>query len=152
ETFFNQIAKANVSFDLAFAASLQASSMASSKYTTVDKRVKPFKKLLKEGKNQGYKDQILYEIGKIYLLEGAEEQALSYFDQSLRHSVDNAYQAATTYLTLIDYYLQKKRYKEAQPNVDMAMQVLPADYKEVNKIRRELGYMNELIDLYDQNL
>ena len=150
---FAKLSRSNAPFDMSFEAALQAAFLAG-KQAGIDpnSRVKPFLSMLKEGKHEGYKDQILYEIGKIYLVEGDEENAFKYFNLSLRDANGSQYQTTETHLTLADYYFEKGRYSTAQLHYDSAATVLPNDYTDVNKVRRKLAYMGELTNLHEVNL
>src|SRR5690606_16032132 len=119
---------------------------------TVEGRVKPLRAMLKEGKNMDYKDQILYQIGRIYLEEDDEENAFKFFNLSLAEPNGSAYQTTETYLTIADYRFAQEKYRQAQNYYDSTATVLPADYTDVNKVRRKLVYMTELTNLYEENL
>ncbi|QBQ42344.1 tetratricopeptide repeat protein [Sphingobacterium psychroaquaticum] len=150
---FEKIAKANVPYDMSFEASLQAAFLTGAiRGGALVERVKPLKSMLKEGKNDGYKDQILFEIGRIYLAENDEAQAFSYFNKSLAEPNRNSYQTAETYLTYGDYLFQKKDYKHAQNYYDSLATALPSDYTDVDRVTRKLAYMSKLTALYENNL
>ncbi|MBE8713701.1 tetratricopeptide repeat protein [Sphingobacterium hungaricum] len=152
EANFSKIARSNVAYDMSFEASMQAAYLKASQYPSVEEQVKPLKKLLKEGKSEGYKDQILYEIGRMYLAAEDEKKAFEYFNQSLRIENGSMYQRAETYLTLADYSFDTQHYTKAQNYYDSLASVLPADYTDLNKLRRKLAYMSELTALYEENL
>lgn len=149
-TYFDKIAKSNVPFDMAFEASLQAAFLEGGKSRTISEQVKPLKRMLKEGKNDGYQDQILYQIGDIYYRVGEEKEALGYFSKSLSQPKRNEYQSTETYLRLAEHYFNKQHYFEAQRYFDSVAMVLPPDYTDVNKVRRKLGYMDEITGLYQE--
>lgn len=152
-TLFDKISKANVPFDMAFEASLQAAFLKGALHGgTLAEQVKPLKSMLKEGKNEDFKDQILFEIGRIYLGEKDEKEAFAYFQRSLSVPNRNTYQAAETYLTLGDYLFQQQDYRGASNYYDSLATVLPQDYTDVDRLRRKLVYMNELTGLYMDNL
>lgn len=146
--YFGVISKSNVPYDMAFEASLQQSLLAGSKYARVADQVKPLLRMLREGKNDGYQDQILFHVGEIYARHDDMDKALSYFKQSLAQPNRNNYQATEAYLRLADYFFDEKQYVVAQNYYDSAAMVLPPDYTDVNKVRRKLGYMGEITQLY----
>nr|WP_235049489.1 tetratricopeptide repeat protein [Sphingobacterium paucimobilis] len=148
--YFNKISKSNVPFDMAFEASLQAAFLEGDKGQGLVDRVKPLKRMLKEGKNDGYQDQILYQIGDIYYESGEQKEALDYFKRSLLQPKRNEYQSTETYLRLAEHYFDHQNYFEAQNYFDSVAMVLPADYTDVNKVRRKLGYMDEITQLYQE--
>lgn len=153
EHIFSELTNANISFDMAFEAGLQAAYLKGDKFNgTVEQRVKPFRSMLKEGKNEGYQDQVLFEIGKIYLSVNDEENAMKFFQQSLQKNDKNVFQATDTYLTVADYFFDKQQYQKAQLYYDSTAAVLPANYTDVNKVRRKLTFMSALTPLYEENL
>ncbi|SFS86045.1 Tetratricopeptide repeat-containing protein [Sphingobacterium wenxiniae] len=150
---FNKLAKSNVPFDMSFEADLQAAFLVGDRGGSgIEGRVKPLRAMLKEGKNMDYKDQILYQIGRIYLEEDDEENAFKFFNLSLAEPNGSAYQTTETYLTIADYRFAQEKYRQAQNYYDSTATVLPADYTDVNKVRRKLVYMTELTNLYEENL
>lgn len=146
--YFDKISKSNVPYDMAFEASLQTSLLEGEKYARVDEQVKPLLRMLREGKNDGYQDQILFQIGAIYEQKGEIDKAISFFKKSLAEPKRNNYQATETYLKLGDHYFEDKQYLVAQRYYDSVAITLPPDYTDVNKIRRKLGYMGEITNLY----
>lgn len=146
--YFHTISRSNVPFDMAFEASLQRSLLEGAKHSGVEGQVKPLLRMLREGKNDGYQDQILFQVGEIYEQRNQMDQAISYFKKSLAEPKRNNYQATETYLKLGDYYFDEKQYLVAQNYYDSVASVLPADYTDVNKVRRKLGYMGEITQLY----
>ena len=152
-SLFDKIAKANVPFDMSFEASLQAAFLKGAlQGGSLAEQVKPLKSMLKEGKNEDFKDQILFQIGKIYLAEKAENEAFDYFQKSLAIPNRNAYQVAETYLTIGDYLFQKQDYRGASNYYDSLATSLPQDYTDVERLQRKLVYMHELTGLYLDNL
>lgn len=147
-TYFKKIARSNVPYDMSFEADLQAAFLEGSKYATIEDQIKPLKKMLREGKNDGYQDQILYQIGDIYYEAGQHELGLQYFNKSLRETKRNPYQATESYLKLADYYFQSKKYQVAEQYFDSVAMYLPEDYTDINKLRRKLSYMHDIIDRY----
>lgn len=145
---YRRISKSNVPFEMAFEASLQVAFLRGQAFDDIAQKVKPLKRMLREGKNDGFQDQILYQIGNIYYQNGRQEEALSFFARSLREPKRNNYQATETYLHVGDHYFGKGKYLEAQRHYDSVAMVLPADFTDVNKLRRRLGYMNEITALY----
>ncbi|WP_442800898.1 type IX secretion system periplasmic lipoprotein PorW/SprE [Sphingobacterium sp. UT-1RO-CII-1] len=150
---FEKMSRSNAPFDMSFEAALQAAFLEGKlSGDDLNSRVKPFLSMLRQGKHEGYKDQILYEVGKVYLVEGDEENAFKYFNLSLQNADASLYQTTETYLTLADYHFEKGRYHAAQLYYDSTASVLPNDYTDVNKVRRKLAYMGELTKLYEVNL
>jgi len=153
QVLFKKLSNSNVPFDMAFEASLQAAFLAGKmRGETPIERVKPLRAMLREGKNMDYRDQILYEIGKIYLDSGDEENALLFFNQSLAEAQKSPYQTTETYQTIADHYFGRQQYHRAQAYYDSTAAVLPEDYTDVDAVRRKLAHMSQLTKLHAENL
>jgi len=153
QAIFKKLANSNVPFDMAFEANLQAAFLAGKiRGETPRERVKPLRAMLREGKNMDYRDQILFEIGKIYLEAGDEENALRFFGQSLAEDRKSPHQTAETYLTIADHCFARQQYHRAQAYYDSTATVLPDDYTDVDAVRRKLAYMSQLTKLHAENL
>ncbi|QQT27142.1 tetratricopeptide repeat protein [Sphingobacterium spiritivorum] len=148
--YFSKIARSNVSYDMAFEADLQAAFLQGEKGMKFEDRVKPLKRMLRDGKNEDYKDQIYYEIGNMYYAEGKEEEALAYYKLSLRQLHPSQYQTTETYLTMADQAFDKKQYRIAQNYYDSVATVLPNDYTNIDQLRRKLIYMKDLTQVYEE--
>jgi len=153
QAILKKLSNSNVPFDMAFQANLQAAFLAGKmRGETPRERVKPLRAMLREGKNMDYRDQILYEIGKIYLDSGDEENALRSFGQSLAEVQKSPYQTTETYLTIADHYFGRQQYHQAQAYYDSTAAVLPDDYTDVDAVRRKLAHMSQLTKLHAENL
>jgi len=153
QSIFKKLSNSNVPFDMAFEANLQAAFLAGKmRGETPRERVKPLRAMLREGKNMDYRDQILYEIGKIYLDSGDEGNALRFFNQSLAEAKKSPHQTTETYLTIADHLFGRQRYHWAQAYYDSTAAVLPDDYTDVDAVRRKLAHMSQLTKLHAENL
>ncbi|WP_235891160.1 type IX secretion system periplasmic lipoprotein PorW/SprE [Sphingobacterium lumbrici] len=148
--YFQRISRSNVPYEMAFEASLQTAFLKGNRSSSIEDRIKPLKRMLREGKNDGYQDQILFQIGDIYYADGKIEEALVSYNKSLSEPKRNNYQTTETYLKLGDHYFKGSKYHLAQLYYDSVAMVLPTDYTDVNKIRRKLGYMSEITRLYTE--
>src|SRR5690606_17990995 len=93
---------------------------------------------------------ILFQIGDIYYTDDKIDEALASYNRSLSEPKRNNYQTTETYLKLGDHYFEGSKYHLAQLYYDSVATVLPADYTDVNKVRRKLGYMSEITRLYTE--
>ena len=145
---FEKLSNSNVPFDMAFEASLRAMELQTLGSGNKEEKIRILKKMLREGKNEGYKDRILFRIATLYLQDGEEDEAFAHFNASLLENIKSVYQTTETYLTMADYLFEKERYSEAQLYYDSVSMVLPDDYTDVNPLRRKLTYMQELTQLH----
>lgn len=145
---FKQIARSNVPYDMSFEADLQAAFLEGDNADDIEQKVKPLLRMLKEGKNDGYQDQILYQIGEVYYTNNQHDKAIAYFNKALREANRNPYQSVESYLTLADHYFENKQYYTAQLYYDSVATILPQDYTDVTNLRRKLAYMNDIAQRY----
>src|SRR5699024_9835400 len=99
---FQKLSKSNVPFDMAFEASLRSAELQVADYQNVEEKTAPLLKMLKEGKNEDYKDRILYKVGLLYMYEGMHDEAFNYYNASLQEERNSPYQTTQTYLTMAD--------------------------------------------------
>lgn len=149
---FEKISNRNVPFDMAFEASLRTMELHALNAGDKEEKVRYLQRMLREGKNEDFKDRILFQIASLYLLDGDEKEAFSYFNASLAENTKSVYQTTETYLTMADYLFEKERYSEAQLYYDSVARVLPNDYTDANPLRRKLAYMQELTQLHREIL
>jgi len=147
---FQKIGKSNVPFEMSFEADLQAAFLKGDASQPLEARLKPLKKMLKEGKNKDFKDQIYFQIGKLYYADGKIEDALKNYRISLAQEGINNYQATETYLALADHYFQEGKYATSKLYYDSVGAVLPQDYTNVAALQRKIVYLNDLIVLYEE--
>lgn len=147
---YTRISRANVPFDMAFEAGIQAATWQAALHENVESKVKPLQKMLREGKNDGFQDQIYHQIGLVYLQAEKDSIAVDFFNRSLQQESGNAYQATDTYMVLADHYFKNKKYSRAQSYYDLVASTIPADYTNVDRIRRKLTQMSELTKLYEE--
>jgi len=142
---YKKLANSNVSFEMAFEADIQAAYLKGNQGLSLKYRIDPLLEMLKDGKNMDFKDQIYYQIGRLYYSEGRHEEAINYFNKSLAQESNNNYQLSETYLTLGDLYFADLKFPIAQENYAKAGAVLPQDYTNVRFIQRKLAHMDKLI-------
>ncbi len=94
-------------------------------------------KMLKDDKNDDYKDQIYYALADVAMRDHDTVAAIDYFRLSVSSSVKNNYQRATSALTLADLYFEMPSYENAQAYYDTAMMSIPKDYPNYAEIEKK---------------
>ena len=135
--------KSNPDFDLSFYAKLNIAQVTELSNSSDLKQVrKYFKKLLRDRKNEEFKDKIYYEIANFEFKQENVDEAISNYNKSLRIS-NNARQKGYSYLRLGEiYYNQLKNYELAKSYYDSVVNVLPKDepsYEEIATRQRILA-------------
>lgn len=148
--------KSNPNFDLSFYAKLNIAQVTELSNSSDLKQVrKYFKKLLKDRKNEEFKDKIYYEIANFELKQKNTEDAIDNYNKSLRIS-NNQRQKGYSYLKLGEiYYSDYKDYELAKSYYDSVVSVLPKDepqYEEIAERQQILAnFVMQLNTIKDQD-
>jgi len=87
-----------------------------------------FEQLLKDGKNEEFKDKIYYEMAEFEIKQNQFDKAIEYYKASARESVNNQRQKSFAYHKLgIVYFEELKEYSLAKAYYDSAAQTMPKD-------------------------
>tara|TARA_R110000868_G_scaffold71505_4_gene209372 strand:- start:547 stop:3084 length:2538 start_codon:yes stop_codon:yes gene_type:complete len=85
-------------------------------------------KMLKDKRNENFRDQIYFALAEIAIKEDDEPKAIDYLKKSTKASVNNNRQKGLSYLKLANIYFEQPHYINAQMNYDSTLQFLPKDY------------------------
>jgi tetratricopeptide (TPR) repeat protein len=102
--------------------------------------------MLKEEKNEEFRDQIYYALANIYFKEGDVEEAIKHYRLSSESSVSNAQQKTTSCLKLADIYYDRNQYMLAEAYYDSATISLSADYPGYQDIMTKSKSLSGLIE------
>ncbi len=84
--------------------------------------------MLKDDKNEEFKDQIYYAMGDIAYQEGEQDQAIDFLKNSLANNVGNKAQKAESYYKLANIFFVKEDYVPAKKYYDSTLLVMnPSD-------------------------
>lgn len=136
---FTAVTKANPAYLFNFNAQL---AMLQVDKSNPEKSVKQLTKMAKNDNNAEYLDQIYCAIANIYLQKGDEAKAIENYKLAIEKSTRNGAEKAVTLVTLGDLYCNNKKYVEAHPCFEEAVQVMKNthdDYPRVEKLAAILG-------------
>jgi len=91
---------------------------------------KELNKMLKDKKNEDFKDQIYYALAEIALKEDDKSLAKSHLRKSVKSSTSNQRQKGLSYLLLGNLYFEEPSYVKAQTHFDSTLQYLPKSHPE----------------------
>ncbi|KXB08910.1 hypothetical protein AKJ55_00285 [candidate division MSBL1 archaeon SCGC-AAA382M17] len=111
-----------------------------------DKVKRELEKMLQDDKNEEYRDQIYYALGKITVEENNFSQALDYYKKSIAHNTKNKNQKGLSYLSIADIYFQKKKYSNAQAYYDSAVTTLESSYPGYMDLFIKTQHLTKLVD------
>lgn len=111
----------------------------------VKKIRKSLKRMLKDDKNDGYYDQIWFELANLEYKEKNMPAAIYDYKKSAEVQGKNPNQKALAYLALGSIYLEMPDYKLAQAYYDSTASTIARSYKDYDKIITKKTVLSDLI-------
>ncbi|HMQ49264.1 MAG TPA: tetratricopeptide repeat protein [Saprospiraceae bacterium] len=151
---YQRTLKSSPSYEMAFNCKMN---MALNSASNTEARAN-LEKLLKDEKNELFKDQIYFALAQLDLQAGDKANAIVNLRQSLKYSRQNRAQKAESYLTLADLYYEAEEYVNAKNYYDSTLQVLAGSDERHLKITRlsqnlkDIAVNIETIELQDSLL
>lgn len=106
---------------------------------------KELRKMLKDKKNEEFRDQIYYAMAEISLKEDNEPLAIDYLKKSVRYSKSNQKQKGLSYLKLADIHFEQPEYLKAQLFYDSTLQYLPEDHESYYDAEEKNNSLQDLV-------
>lgn len=146
---FEKVLKHGPEYEMEFGAKLNLAQNAyiNGKGSAAEAR-KNLNKMLKDIKNEEYKDQIYYALAQIDLKQNDREKAIENLSLALKYSRSNRTQKAEAYYTLGTLYMEEESYVNAKFYFDSTLQVLTNTderFDEVTKLSNSLTEISESI-------
>ncbi len=142
---YRQVIRRNPEYDMAFQAKINLAMSYTTGTGSRNDIVKILNKMLKDEKNKDYQDQVYYALAEIALKNDNDTLGIHYLKLSVRTSVSNNYQKATSALRLADLYFEIPKYENAQAYYDTAIQFLPKDYPNYELVQRKTDKLSDLV-------
>jgi len=140
EKCFSKAMKASAPFDISFNARLNRAVVGGG-----EKLAKDLKRMLKDAKNAGFKDQIYYAMAMVELNRKEQATAKSYLTESAFYSTTNKRQKAMSYEKLGDLSFQTKDYVSAQKYYDSCSRFITEDYPNGDLIKNKAAKLADLV-------
>jgi tetratricopeptide (TPR) repeat protein len=144
--YYTSVIKRSPPYDMAFQAKMNLAKSYDTNSGDKKQVIKILTKMLKDDKNQDYKDQIYFALADVALRDRDTAGAIEYLRLSVSSSVNNNYQLATSALKVADLYFNIPSYENAQAYYDTAMTALPKDYPDYLNIDRKTKVLTDLVD------
>ncbi len=155
--YYNLCLKTNPEYELSFYSKLNMAQVTElSDGSDVKKVQKYFKSLLKDRKNEEFKDKIYYEMGEFEFKQENIEEALHLYKSSVSSSKNNPRQKAYAYLRLGELYFDPlKQYEISKSYYDSVVSTLPQNderYAQI-KSRQEVlaDFVTQVNIIHDQD-
>jgi hypothetical protein len=141
------IAKSNASFEMAFNAKLSEIRISEGEDGKQFDKIATLSKLLKEDKNQQFKEKIYFQIANAYLQRKDIVNAVKYYNISAHTIPGTVKQKALSYLKLAEINFEEiKNYSQAQLYYDSTLRYLPKNYPNYAYIAAKANNLQYLSD------
>lgn len=125
---YAQVIKLNPDYQMRFNAKINQAIAYDITTNDPDEIRKELRKMLRDKKNEEYRDQIYFALAELALKEDNEPLAIDLLKKSVKASVSNTMQKALSYYKLADLYFERPDYVKAQEHYDSTIQFLPKDH------------------------
>ncbi|MGC9470938.1 MAG: tetratricopeptide repeat protein [Bacteroidales bacterium] len=144
-SLYRQVIKMNPPYEMTFNARINLAGTFDIENRDSREIRKELRKMLRDEKNEAFRDQIYYALGRLSYREGNLEEAIRLFRESARTSLSNTTQKGISYLAIADIYFSRVHYREAKTYYDSAVTFLNADYPGYQQIFSKSRNLNQLI-------
>lgn len=144
-THFEAVLKSQPPYELEFYAKINKALSYSRRGGSSDDIKKELIKMLKDEKNEEYRDQIYFALGDLSLEEQNRPQAIFYFEESIKANQGNKKQRAKAFLKLADLYFTDRQYAEAQVKYDSTAAYIDELHPRYREIKARAESLTELV-------
>ena len=146
---FKLVQRSNTAFELYFNAKLKQVKLDALAKNTRLSPEQQLLRLLKDEKNQDFRDQIYFEIAEYFAGRQEIPKAVKYYNAALSSGTDNNYLKGLAYLQLASLNLQHfKNYLQAKKYYDSTLNNLPKTYESYNLILKKSKSLEYLSSRY----
>lgn len=137
--------KSNPNYDLSFYAKLYLAQVSRFNSDTDIKEIKKyFEKLLKDKKNEDYKDKIYYELAKFQYKQQNLDKTIDYLRKSIAAGGQNPNQKAYSYLMMAEiHYEDLQEYEISKAYYDSTLQTLSQEHRDYENIKRRHAVLED---------
>ncbi|HOF16051.1 MAG TPA: tetratricopeptide repeat protein [Bacteroidales bacterium] len=104
------------------------------------------KKLLKDSRNEEYKDQIFYVLSKIDFQEEDTIAGIRNLEASVFWSINNKYQKTVSALELAEYFFSHSQFIDSRHYYDTVLSIIPSTFPNYTEIHTRAVILKELVD------
>lgn len=145
--YFEKVLKCRPDYVMEFNARISIASCATEEHTDLASVERSLDKMLKDKKNQEFKDQIYYAKGDMYMGMKDAKKACDNYKLSVASATNNPSQKAKSALKMADVlYEYYENYDEAQKYYDTAMHIIKAGYPHFDEIRSRYNTLTALVE------
>jgi TolA-binding protein len=104
--------------------------------------------MLKDEKNEEFKDQIYFALAQVEKASGKDSLAMDYLNKAVALESSNDHQKALAYVLLGDYAYTHKKYADAYTGYNNALQLLDSDYAQYDSLEKKTDALRKLAESY----
>ena len=153
--YYHKVLSYSPEYVMEFNARLGEASCADLEHSDIAKLEKQLDAMLRDKKNEEYRDQIYYAKGEMYMGVKDAQKACDNYRMSVAVSKNNPSCKARSAIRLGEVlYEQYENYDMAQLYYDTAMQIIKSDYPRYNAIKNRHSILTELVSftrVYERN-
>ena len=142
---FDKVVRMNPEYEFLFNALLSRARAFDPKHNDSSKLISEINKMLKDDKNNDYKDQIYFALAEIALKEEEKEQAIDHLLNATANNTGNDQQQSIAHLTLAEIYFNDAEYLSAQVHYDTAITFLSENHPDFDALSKKRESLNELV-------
>ncbi|MGB0887664.1 MAG: tetratricopeptide repeat protein [Vicingaceae bacterium] len=143
---FSEVIKLKPKYDMMFNAKISRA-LSFDPASGEEKDIKKMlSRMVKDGKNKEFLDQIHYALADIAFKEKNEPLGIEHLQKSAALSVSNNKQKALSYLRLGELFYSKPKYVQSKAYYDSCLTVLPEDYARYESIYDRSAALTRLVD------
>lgn len=152
---YQRVVKMHPNYEMVFYASINQAMAYNTRDGDSEKIKKLLRKMLKDGKNVDYYDQIYYALAIIELEDRNKEEAIALLISSTKASINNPEQKGLSFMTLGNIHMEDRLYKSAKLYYDSTLIFLPqedinyADIEDLDEGLAKLIVNLDVIELQD---
>ena len=146
QNWFSKVIKATPEYEMEFSARMHLAVNYDGTPLSKKTIMKELNKMLKDPKNEDYRDQIYFAISEIARIDEEAAGRESYLAKSVAAYTSNDYQRTFSAITLADIYFQEEEYIRAQAYYDTAMISLPQNYPNREDVLRKASILTDLVE------
>jgi tetratricopeptide (TPR) repeat protein len=143
--YYNRVIKMNPAYEMTFNARISRALAYEKGFGSVKEIEGQLLKMLKDDKNNDYRDQIYFALGNLAIKDGNTSKAIENYKKSIRESTTNAEQKTRSYLTLANIYYEIPDYLLAQAYYDSTVVQLDISYPDYDIIYAKSKNLTSLV-------
>ena len=145
--YFDKVLSCKPDYVMEFNARINIASCATEEHTNLADVERSLDKMLKDKKNEEFKDQIYYAKAEMYLGMKDAKKACDNYRKSVALATANPSQKAKSALRMADVlYEMYENYDESQKYYDTAMHIIKAGYPHFDEIRSRYTTLTALVE------